>query len=138
MVNGITNDVSENLSRLLTIQMIFRIIVYHSILNLILASLDYCQSWIHEIKKSYVSCLIDLTRTVFSFIVLIVYFWNCEQINPASANGRTTLYLQTLQWAFPVVSQKLLTKSKRKRIQNVKLSLDRLELKSRERSGFQF
>ena len=40
------------------------------------------------------------------FIVLtFVYFWNYEQINPAYANDRTTLYLQTLQWAFPVVSK---------------------------------
>ena len=45
MDSGITNNI-ENLSRLLTIQMIFRIIVYHSIINSILTSLNYCQSLI--------------------------------------------------------------------------------------------
>ena len=72
MDSGITNNI-ESLSRLLTIQMIFRIIVDHSIINSILTSLKYCQSWIQEIKKRYVSCLIDLMRTVyFSLFCLLL------------------------------------------------------------------
>ena len=105
MDSGITNNI-ESLLRLLTIQMIFRIIVPHSIINSILTNLNYCQSSIQEIKKRYLSCPIDLMHED-SLFSLFVYFWNCEQINPAYANGRTTLYLQTLQWAFPVVSEKL-------------------------------
>ena len=185
MDSGITNNV-ENLSRLLTMQMIFSIIVHHSILSLwtlparpkacfntgysilslrsrrlevagerengrslspsrapvfscahylqapatqatvFLTSFNYCQSWIQEIKKRCVSCLIDLWGQSFPWHIVTC----CEQVNPASANGRTTLYLQTLQWAFPVVSRKLLTKLKRKPIakQNVIFSL---ELRSR-------
>ena len=72
MDSGITNNI-ESLLRLLTIQMIFRIIVDHSIINSILTSLNYCQSWIQEIKKRYVSCLIDLMRTVyFSLFCLLL------------------------------------------------------------------
>ena len=85
-------------------------------------SLNYCQSWIQEIKNRCVSCLIDLWGQSFPWHIVTC----CEQVNPASANGRTTLYLQTLQWAFPVVSRKLLTKLKRKPIakQNVIFSLE--------------
>ena len=141
MDSGITNNV-ENLSRLLIMQMLFSIIVHHSILSLwtiparpkavliqatvFFTSLNYCQSWIQEIKNRCVSCLIDLWGQSFPWHIVTC----CEQVNPASANGRTTLYLQTLQWAFPVVSRKLLTKLKRKPIakQNVIFSL---ELRSR-------
>ena len=72
MDSGITNNI-ESLSRLLTIQMIFRIIVYHSIINSIL------------------TCLNNF-RAGFSWIQLdFVYFWNCEQINPAYANSAAKL-----------------------------------------------
>ena len=64
MDSGITNNI-ESLLRLLTIQMIFRIIVPHSIINSILTNLNYCQSSIQEIKKRYLSCAIDLMRTAF-------------------------------------------------------------------------
>ena len=64
MDSGITNNI-ESLLRLLTIQMIFRIIVPHSIINSILTNLNYCQSSIQEIKKRYLSCPIDLMRTAF-------------------------------------------------------------------------
>ena len=71
MDSSITNNI-ESLSRLLPIQVIFSIIVYHIIINSILTSLNYFQSWIQEIKKRYVSCLIDLMRTVFFYC--FVYF----------------------------------------------------------------
>ena len=130
MDSGITNKI-ESLSRLLPIQMIFSIIVYHGIINSILTSLNYCQSWIREIKKRYVSCLIDLMKTVFFHC--FVYFWNCEQINPAFANGRTTLYFMTnitVGISCCIKKTVLTNVLKRKRIakQNVIFSL---ELRSR-------
>ena len=45
MDSGITNNI-ESLSRRLPIQVIFSIIVYHIIINSILTSLNYFQSWI--------------------------------------------------------------------------------------------
>ena len=130
MDSGITNKI-ESLSRLLPIQMIFSIIVYYGIINSILTSLNYCQSWIREIKKRYVSCLIDLMKTVFFHC--FVYFWNCEQINPAFANGRTTLYFMTnitVGISCCIKKTVLTNVLKRKRIakQNVIFSL---ELRSR-------
>ena len=75
MDSGITNNI-ESLLRLLTIQMIFRIIVDHSIINFILTSLNYCQSWIQKIKKRYASCPIDLMTTVFfSLFCLLLKLW---------------------------------------------------------------
>ena len=91
MDSGITNNI-ESLLRLLTIQMIFRIIVDHSIINSILTSLNYCQSWIQEIKKRYVSCLIDLMRTDYFFIVLSTFEIVNKLTPPTLKAGQLYIY----------------------------------------------
>ena len=123
MDSGIINNI-ESLSRLLPIQVIFSIIVYHIIINSILTSLNYFQSWIQEIKKRYVSCLIDLMRTVSTFKIV-------NNLTPPTLTARQLYIYKHYSGHFLLYKKKtVLTKLKRKRIekQNVIFSL---ELRSR-------
>ena len=124
MDSGITNNI-ESLLRLLTIQMIFRIIVPHSIINSILTNLNYCQSSIQEIKKRYLSCPIDLMRTAF-FHCLSTFETVNKLTPPTLTAGQLYIYKHYSGHFLLYQKKTVLTKLKRKRIekQNVIFSLE--------------